>query len=193
VTDQILDDRAGAYVGALEHLKLAERIKGDARRAAIMDPDNGGLKPVVLSDEYWSAIAVAAILSNLARADATVGILAGNYLGGRDKRIQENRRRQRDKARDFSARIDANRRATKRNPADHDEPVFGLGTGTQRVVVTAPGEHYGRTGVILQSAISKGEADRYEVQLAGDYNGASRSRPPHRGWFTSDQLETVAG
>lgn len=156
MTDQIFDDRAGAYVGAREALKAANQIKVQTQRAATVDPEDGQIVVDELGDEYWSLIAEAAVLSNLARADATVGFLAGNYLVDQQKRIKRNR--QSDlyaQARSFRERI-----------KDADEPPRFAGppwAEGQHVRLNA-GDYAGRTGRIYETHLDS-ELPTVDVEL----------------------------
>lgn len=184
MTDQIWDDRASAYVGAREALKAAQRIKVQARRDAIADPENGGFHPIELSDEYWSLLDEASILAQLARADISVGLLAGNYLVDQEQRIRRNRNKQRRD--DVHARLNAARDRAEA-VTTHDHAVDGAPfTNGHHVIVTRAGDYQHRTGYILQNAFTEGEVPRYEIALA-----PTGDSPPEREWFSRDDLELV--
>jgi hypothetical protein len=184
MTDQIWDDRASAYVGAREALKAAQQIKVQARRDAIADPENGGFKPAELSDEYWGLIAEAAVLSNLARCDAAVGMIAGNYLADQAQRIQRNKRRR------IREDVHAKIQEQHRRPPDllpiNGEPV--------RVIVTNPDStHRDRTGLILQNELSAGREPRYLVSMLPGPTDQDGPRDADHVWFDRSELDLVFG
>lgn len=89
MTHQIFDDRAAAYVGARERLKAADRVKLEHQRDVVAG--RASTDPDELPAAYWSLIAEAAVLAQLARVDASVGLLAGGYLVDQQERIRKNR------------------------------------------------------------------------------------------------------
>lgn len=182
MTDQIFDERAAAYVGAREALKAANQIKVQLRRDALTDPENQGYDEIELGDEYWSLIAEAGVLAQLAQTDAAVGYLAGNYLVDQQQRIQGNKRRRIRE--DVHAKIQANRERAEA-VTTHDHAVDGAPFATgHRVIITAAGEHQHRTGRIVQNKLSAGEVPQYEVAL--DWRGLTE---PKREWFSADDLD----
>lgn len=161
MTDQIFDDRASAYVGAREALKAATAIKVQARRDELTD--SGGMAPAELGDEYWSLIAEAAVLSNLARADAAVGYLAGNYTVDQAKRIERNKR-QRIRE-DVHARIQASREAAEA-VTTHDHAVGPPPFAQGHTVKLTAGEYAGRLGRVYETRLTEGEPVAVLVELA---------------------------
>ncbi|AKF14551.1 hypothetical protein SEA_CAMBIARE_49 [Mycobacterium phage Cambiare] len=195
MTDQLFDDRAGAYVGAREALKAAQQIKVQARRDAIADPENGGYLPITLSDEYWALIAEAAILSNLARADAGVGIVSGHYLADQAQRIERNRRRRTRE--DVHAKLAEVRERTERgrpHPNTAPDPFDVRGLDPIRVIVTNPDStHRDRTGVILQNELSAGREPRYLVSMLPGPTDQDGPRDAEHVWFDRSELDLVIG
>lgn len=95
MTDQIYDDRARAYVGAREALEAANQVKARWRSVTYDGtPESEARLGDALPADYWSLIAEAAVLAQLARAEAGVGMLAGNYLVDRAERLDRKKRRQ---------------------------------------------------------------------------------------------------
>ncbi|OAN41143.1 hypothetical protein [Mycolicibacterium iranicum] len=114
MTNQIFDDRAAAYVGARERLKAAESLKVTERgelKCGLADP----LPPL-----YWGLLAEAQILAELASADSSVGLIAGNYLLDQEERIERNRGRER--ARRLVETLERPA-ATADAPADSETPA----------------------------------------------------------------------
>lgn len=191
MTDQLSDDRAGAYVGAREALRAAQQIKVQARRDAIADPENGGYLPIVLSDEYWALIAEAAILSNLARADVGVGIVSGTYLADQAQRITRNKRRRIHE--DVQAKLAEHRGRPHPNTAADPLDVIG-GLDPVRVIVTNPDStHRDRAGIVLQNQFSKDSEPRYLVSMLPGPTDQDGPRDAEHVWFDRSEIDLVIG
>lgn len=184
MTDQIFDDRAAAYVGARERLKLADQIKAGARREAI--EATAGLEPAELPEEYWGAIAAAAVLAHLATADAAVGYLAGNHLVDQAQRIDRNKRRRIRE--DVHSRIQAS--AAAEGVTKHPNPVRRPPFAGGHTVKLTEGDWAGRTGQILETHLCEGEPTLLDVQL---FPPGQPSNPaePIRVTVRDDQAELV--
>jgi hypothetical protein len=135
MTDQLYDDRAAAYIGARDRLKAAEQVKAALHKAHPRELDK-----IEFPDLYWSNIAEAAILSNLARADSPVGYAAGNYFAELDRRAER-----RERAKQGRELIDRIARGPRRQAHRKAEPPFEQG---HRVRIVG-GDCDGHTGTVL--------------------------------------------
>lgn len=186
MTDQIYDDRAAAYVGAREALKAANQIKS-RYRSTVYDGTPESEIVDGLPADYWSLMAEAGVLAQLARADVSVGLLAGNYLVDQNERIHRNKRRRYDE-RVHATIQEAAKRAADVTTHDHHvgtEPPFHQG---HRVRVFR-GEHTGRAGEIVETRLSQDEPGEADVLLEPD---DARKRGFERLWFSFNDLELLA-
>lgn len=158
MTDQIFDDRAAAYVGAREHLDAATQLKAEHHRAVLEDR----AVPDELPAEYWALIAEAAVLSNLARADAAVGYLAGHYRVDQGERIDRAKRRQlKEGIRSKLAEV----RERGEGVTKHDQPAGRPPFAGGHTVRLLEGDWKGRTGQILETHLSENSPTMLTVQL----------------------------
>ena len=130
-------------------MQIARNIKSEALDAA--DDADEPLPP-----EYWALIAEAAVLAQLARADAAVGFLAGNVVVAEaQKAVRWKHRRIRQ---DVQARIQASRERAERPTT---VPPWRSG----HTVKLIEGDWKGRTGQVLETHLSENEPTMLTVQL----------------------------
>lgn len=134
---QPVDARAGAWIGAMDRIDVAQKLK--------MDPDSKTRVADPLPELYWATLAEAAILAELAAAPGPVGYVAGGHLADRADRAEEHRRM-------LAAAIAKHSKATQPPMPDNREQFAATAAGRLTAgdhVRVLRGDWAGRTGSVI--------------------------------------------
>lgn len=145
MTTHPADARPSCMVAALDNIRAAQKLK--------LEPGTKNRVREPLPELYWSLMAEAAIYAELARADVSVGLVAGEHLVQRDERVREQKRLFAD-------------RAAQRHPHRAAADAATIAVGRRVRVTDRMSDYHDRIGIV--TSLKTANPDDVVVNLEAD-------------------------